>query len=38
MDAKLADKAEYERMVRDEAIVPLVVGRFSEPGVDKLLK
>ncbi|MBD5115825.1 MAG: NUDIX domain-containing protein [Ruminococcaceae bacterium] len=38
VDAKLADKAEYERMVSENLIVPLVAGRFSELGVDKLLK
>ncbi|MBD5117384.1 MAG: NUDIX domain-containing protein [Ruminococcaceae bacterium] len=38
VDAKLADKAEYERMVNENLIVPLVAGRFSELGVDKLLK
>jgi len=38
VDAKLADKAEYERMVREKSIVPLVVDRFCELGVDKLLK
>lgn len=38
VDAKLADKAEYERMVSENLIVPLVAGKFSELGVDKLLK
>lgn len=38
VDAKLADKAEYERMVSENSIVPTVAGRFDELGVDKLLK
>lgn len=38
VDAKLADKAEYERMVSEKSIVPLVAGRFAELGVNKLLK
>ena len=38
VDAKLADKAEYERMVRENSVVPLVAERLRELGVDKLLK
>ena len=38
VDAKLADKAEYDKMVNENEIVPLVAGRFEELGVDKLIK
>lgn len=38
VDAKLADKAEFEKMTAEKTVVPLVVERFAELGVDRFLK
>lgn len=38
VDAKLADKSEYEKMKSENSIVPLVVERFEKLGIERLLK
>ncbi len=38
VDAKFADKSEYDKMKSEKSIVPPVVERFEKLGIDRLLK